>query len=335
MGYLYSVSTCCNVIRGIICEFHISPHAYTHVFVCVMEVEGTTILLFSLLTNFVFTSSGSWQGIACGVCKGAFTRKTYTLQTHEYILKYLRQDSGRNIVVKFSIGAVLALLFLALTMSIHVPGAFAYSHTSCAKSDKRYVVVQGDTLSWIAYRYHMNWSALASYDHIANPDLIFVDQVVCIPVQGFSTATQAQQVSTAPHVTQTQAPRTPPVTRSNPPTQVQQPVVTPVVQPTNSIPYSPPTATSAVATGSIPAMINQIFGASGPAAINIARCESGLNPGAYNPSGASGLFQIMPGTWAGTSQAGSSPYNAQANALAAHEIFVRDGYSWREWTCQP
>lgn len=87
--------------------------------------------------------------------------------------------------------------------------------------------------------------------------------------------------------------------------------------------------------GSVLAMINQVFGPYGPEAINVAMCESGLNPGASNPSGAAGLFQIMPGIWAGTSEAGQSPYNASANIAAADQIFVRDGYSWREWTCKP
>jgi hypothetical protein len=64
-----------------------------------------------------------------------------------------------------------------------------------------------------------------------------------------------------------------------------------------------------------------------------------LNPGAYNPtsiggSHAAGVFQILfPSTWARTSEAGYSPYNALANIRAAHEIFVRDGYSWHEWSC--
>ncbi len=91
----------------------------------------------------------------------------------------------------------------------------------------------------------------------------------------------------------------------------------------------------------IPALINRVFGPDGPAAIRVAQCESGLNPSAYNPisvggSHAEGLFQILvPSTWWTTSQAGNSPYDAQANTLAAHEIFVRDGHSWREWVCQP
>lgn len=95
-----------------------------------------------------------------------------------------------------------------------------------------------------------------------------------------------------------------------------------------------PTGQSSVAT-----MIEQVFGPYAPGALQVARCESGLNPGAYNPtsiggSHAEGVFQILyPSTWMGTSEAGSSPYNAWANIVAAHQIFVRDGYSWREWSC--
>jgi len=86
-------------------------------------------------------------------------------------------------------------------------------------------------------------------------------------------------------------------------------------------------------------MINSVFGPYAPGALQVARCESGLNPGAYNPisiggSHAEGVFQILyPSTWMGTSQAGSSPYNAMANILAAHQIFARDGYNWHEWSC--
>ncbi len=115
------------------------------------------------------------------------------------------------------------------------------------------------------------------------------------------------------------------------PVPTQLPVVTPPPPPT-STPI--PTGQSSVAT-----MIDQVFGPYAQGALQVARCESGLNPDAYNPtsiggSHAEGVFQILyPSTWMGTSEAGSSPYNAQANILAAHQIFVRDGYNWHEWSC--
>jgi hypothetical protein len=94
-------------------------------------------------------------------------------------------------------------------------------------------------------------------------------------------------------------------------------------------------------TSQVSSIITQVFGSYASGAIQVARCESGLNPYAANPyyiggNRAIGVFQILyPSTWYGTSQAGASPYDAYANVRAAHDIFVRDGYSWREWTCQP
>jgi hypothetical protein len=93
-------------------------------------------------------------------------------------------------------------------------------------------------------------------------------------------------------------------------------------------------------TGSITGEILAVFGPYGQSALAVARCESGLNPGAVNASsGASGLFQFLRSTWrstwAGTSYRYASPFNADAHIRAAHEVFVRDGYGWREWVCQP
>jgi hypothetical protein len=89
-------------------------------------------------------------------------------------------------------------------------------------------------------------------------------------------------------------------------------------------------------SGSIADQIRAVFGPYGNQAVAVATCESGLNPNAANPhSTARGLFQFLSSTWATTSYAGYSPFNAWANIQAAHQVFVRDGYSWREWVCQP
>jgi hypothetical protein len=87
--------------------------------------------------------------------------------------------------------------------------------------------------------------------------------------------------------------------------------------------------------------IRAVFGPNAGSALAIARCESGYNPYAVNPtvvlgSHAQGVFQILyPSTWNTTSYRGQSPFNYDANIHAAYQIFARDGFSWREWQCQP
>ncbi len=108
---------------------------------------------------------------------------------------------------------------------------------------------------------------------------------------------------------------------------------------------APSTQSNAASTQSSAAppksIINDVFGSDAPSAIHIATCESSLNPNAVNwisigGSHAKGLFQILhPSTWNTTSEAAVSPFDARANAIAAHEIFLRDGHSWREWACHP
>jgi LysM repeat protein len=71
-----------------------------------------------------------------------------------------------------------ALLF-GSGVGTQILGAFA--HSPCAQGDKAYTVVGGDTLSAIASRYHTSWQKLASYNHIKNPNLIYIHQAVCIP----------------------------------------------------------------------------------------------------------------------------------------------------------
>ena len=72
-------------------------------------------------------------------------------------------------------------------------------------------------------------------------------------------------------------------------------------------------------------------------AVRIARCESGLNPRAKNPSpssSASGVFQIIRGTWRANASPGMDVFNAQDNIEVAYRIWLRSGRSWRQWSCR-
>lgn len=79
-------------------------------------------------------------------------------------------------------------------------------------------------------------------------------------------------------------------------------------------------------------------------ALAVLRCESNGDPEAYNPySGASGLFQFLPGTWATVSPRagfeGASVFDADANIGTAawlSDYYVSRGSGpWTPWTCRP
>jgi Transglycosylase SLT domain len=83
--------------------------------------------------------------------------------------------------------------------------------------------------------------------------------------------------------------------------------------------------------------ITDAFSPLGPAALqwamNVAWCESRYHPNSVNSdSGASGLFQFLPSTWAFTPYAKYSPFDPKYNALAAAWLYARDGPS--QWVCQ-
>ena len=63
-----------------------------------------------------------------------------------------------------------------------------------------------------------------------------------------------------------------------------------------------------------------------------AGCESHYSPTAHNASGASGLFQFLPSTWARTPFAGFSVWSPYANALAAG--WMQANGRGGEWVCR-
>jgi hypothetical protein len=87
-------------------------------------------------------------------------------------------------------------------------------------------------------------------------------------------------------------------------------------------------------SGSGVAAIYAAFGGSSGLswALRVARCESGYNPRAYNPSsGASGLFQFLPSTWY-SHFPGWNIWDPYAQARAAR-IFYDHGWQ-SQWTCR-
>jgi hypothetical protein len=63
-----------------------------------------------------------------------------------------------------------------------------------------------------------------------------------------------------------------------------------------------------------------------------AQCESSLSPLSRNLSGASGLFQFLPSTWATTPYRSFSIWSPYANALAAG--WMHEHGRGGEWVCQ-
>jgi len=65
------------------------------------------------------------------------------------------------------------------------------------------------------------------------------------------------------------------------------------------------------------------------AAASVAECESGGRTSAYNPSGATGLWQILGAV------RGGSLTDPMANAVNAVAKFEASGDTWAQWVCKP
>ena len=117
-----------------------------------------------------------------------------------------------------------------------------------------------------------------------------------------------------------------------------------IAAPTTTVPPAPTTTTTTAprpvtpppAPGTVQAVITEVFGAHGNAAIGVARCESGLNPGAISRGGGNwGLFQINKvhaKRVANMGYAWEDLLDARVNAIVAKSIFDESG--WRPWACR-
>ncbi|GCE26389.1 hypothetical protein KDA_18730 [Dictyobacter alpinus] len=113
------------------------------------------------------------------------------------IWMYLRQHRVMSIVVGHVI--VLTVLGLGWLGSAFTPALFgALAQAPCAQGDQTYVVRSGDTLGSIAASHGTTWQKLSSYNHLANPNMIFVSQHICMQNSGTNGIAKAAPVSNRP-----------------------------------------------------------------------------------------------------------------------------------------
>lgn len=103
-----------------------------------------------------------------------------------------------------------------------------------------------------------------------------------------------------------------------------------------AFPAAAPAVFKPVGPAAIIADIEKAFAPQGQAAVNwglrVAKCESGYNPNAVNPSsGTEGLFQFMPSTWRGTPYGHQNVFDPWYNSLGAAWLYQRDGPG--QWQC--
>ena len=156
-----------------------------------------------------------------------------------------------------------------------------------------------------------------------------VAELALLSAPAETTTTVAPATTTPP----TTAPPTTAPPTTAPPTTVPPTTVPPTtVPPTTTPPPPPPPA------GSVEALIRATFGAQGDNAVAVARCESGLNPAAYNAAGPYyGLFQIG-AHHAANFQAVTGVSLAQGGRQAGPNVqyakWLYDRSGWGQWGCR-
>lgn len=157
------------------------------------------------------------------------------------------------------------------------------------------------------------------------------DSIVVEPPEP-TTTTSTSTTTTSTSTTTTTAPpppptTAPPTTSPPPPPTTAPPAPEPVVEP-EPAPEPPPAP-----QGDIEQMIYDVFGDAGARAVQVARCESGLNPRAVNGQ-YRGLFQLgnyHVGRAEAMGYSWDQMFEAYPNIVVAHNLYAEQG--WRPWSC--
>jgi hypothetical protein len=232
--------------------------------------------------------------------------------------------------VRRSVSIVVSSLIFAAVLAI---GQVASQDDTAFASSwlpyhQGYYTIQG----WLCYGWPNGTWHCTRHWYRTNAGTLISEHTAWVPnivdQSGWNKAVPDSQRDAVPHQDAAHKPP-PPAAKPAPPA------------PKPYVPPAPPAPPPTASQQAVIAAIQAVFGGYAASALAIARCESGYNPSAVNPiivlgSHAQGVFQILyPSTWNTTSYAGQSPFNYDANIHAAYQIFSRDGFSWREWQCQP
>ncbi len=145
-----------------------------------------------------------------------------------------------------------------------------------------------------------------------------------------------EQTTTTEATTTTAAPAT---TTTVPPTTTTAPPTTPTAPPDTTVP--PPAADHPAAVEQWRGLVSAYWPASlVEEALSVIDCESNGDPNAVNPSsGASGLFQFLPSTWASAAPqagwAGADVFDPGANVATAYWLYSQFTEPWQQWSCKP
>ena len=213
-----------------------------------------------------------------------------------------------------------------LTLAGTIATATLFASTIVASAES-YTVKAGDTLSEIAESKKTTVERLVELNKISNPDFIMTGQVLELG----DLKDVAKQTTSAPAVSPaapvaTETPVTPAA-----PVATETPVTTETPAVTATSDYSAYSSDVVLANGNTPGAVGsyaaarmaEMTGVSASTWENIIARESNGQVDAYNPSGASGLFQTMPG-WGSTAtvedqiQAAYRAYSAQGLSAWAY-----------------